>query len=392
MDGLVTTDLRSASRCHTQGEDAAGNGREHELPTIAFPIDNSINGNSADTVHLFGQSSFDLEADDISRLLRSFDMVFQLHQRSEEIRTHLERIDGILLKSRTVDGLIERVTGVLEKDLDLAVARILIRADHPVASLFRRVSPSGGGVIPSHFLANESVTTDPFVLDDPAGDLSYTLFGESDAVIGSAAVASLCPGNEDLGLLCLGSSDPHRYCGGMNTDLIASLAEKIALGIKNAWDHENAVKGMLRKHSQGVFTETFFLEYLDKEFHRAWRTRRPFSLAAMSWSSPESGCSPSPAEVTDLVLKNIRSGDVAAHGDTVSFWFLLPDTDANAAKNIAQRLLDAADERFDGELVLHVGMTEFSKDSTVLSMLIDRAKSALHKAEENSNRIVVELC
>ncbi len=39
---------------------------------------------------------------------------------------------------------------------------------------------------------------------------------------------------------------------------------------------------------------------------------------------------------------------------------------------MAQRLLDAADERFDGDLELHVGITEFSKDATVLSMLVDK--------------------
>jgi uncharacterized protein YigA (DUF484 family) len=392
MDGLVTADMCSASLHHSQGEEPPGGRPKQELAPNAFPLDDPLHGCLSEAIQVLGQPECELEEADLSRLLKSFDMVFQLHQRSQEIRTHLEKIDGILLTSRTVAGLIERVTDVLENDLDLVATRILIRADHPVSSIFGRTSPLGGAIIPSHFLANESITTDPFILDDPSGDLSHTLFGESTSVIGSAAVAYLCPDKEELGLLCLGSSDPRRYCGDMSTDLIASLAEKIALGIKNAWDHENALKGMLRKHSQGVFTETFFLEYLEKEFDRAWRNRRPFSLAVLSWSSSEPGGSPSSAEVTDFVIENMRSADVAAHGDTVSFWFLLPDTDANAAKNMAQRLLDAADERFDGDLVLHVGITEFSKDAPVLSMLIDRAKSALRKAQEAGARVVIEPC
>jgi GGDEF domain-containing protein len=178
----------------------------------------------------------------------------------------------------------------------------------------------------------------------------------------------------------------------MNTDLIASVADKIALGITNAWDHENAMRAMVKSHAQGIFNESFFFEYLDKELHRAWRNRRPFSLAAMSWSSSDSGCSPSSAEVADLVLRNIRSSDLVAQGDTVNFWSLLPDTDANAAKNMAQRLLDAAAERFDGDLALHVGITEFSKDAAVLSTLTDAAKSALRQAQEEHTRIVVRAC
>ncbi len=97
------------------------------------------------------------------------------------------------------------------------------------------------GIIPGHFLANESVTSDPFILDDPSGDLAQTLFEEAAGVMGSAAVAYLCVDQQEVGPALLGSSDPRRYCGDMNTDLIAALAEKLALGIKNAWDHENAI-------------------------------------------------------------------------------------------------------------------------------------------------------
>jgi uncharacterized protein YigA (DUF484 family) len=388
MDGLVSTDKDSASLHHSDRIETTNSSRNQDFAAMHFPVDGSI----VDTVQMLGQIEYDFEKDDLFRLLRSFDMVFQLHQRSEEIRTCLGKIDGILLNSRSVAGLIDRVTKTLETDLDLAAARILIRADHPVSFVFDRMSSSRGGIIPGHFLANESVTSDPFILDDPSGDLAQTLFGEAAGVMGSAAVAYLCVDQQEVGLLCLGSSDPRRYCGDMNTDLIAAVAEKLALGIKNAWDHENAIKKMIRKHGQGIFTETFFLECLDKEFLRAWRNRRPFSLAAMSWSSPKPGCSPSSAEVTDLILRNVRSADLVAHGDTVAFWFLLPDTAASAAKNMAQRLRDAAGERFDGDLELHVGITEFSKDATILSMLVDKAKSALREAEENSSGIVVELC
>jgi uncharacterized protein YigA (DUF484 family) len=390
MDVLATTDARPASPHHSRGEETSAGSRLQDFPPIAFPVRGPVADSSADVADFSHEAVSEFDTDDLSRLLKSFDMVFQLHQRSEEIRIHLSKIDEILMKSRTVAGLIERVTQYLERDLDLAAARVFIRGDNAVSSVISRMAPFGGGIIPNCFPAYEGGTTDPFILDDPSGDLSFTFFGGCTSVIGSAAIAYLSPDDDKLGLLCLGSSDPRRYCGDMNTDLIAGLAEKIGLGIKNAWDHENAVRRMLKGHAQGVFSEAFFMDYLQKEFQRTWRNRRPFSLAAMSWSSPE-GC-PASKEITELVSANIRSSDIVAQGDTVSLWALLPDTDAETAKNMAQRIAATADERFHGDPSLHVGITEFSKEAAVLSTLIDQAKAALRKAEENDQRIVVEIC
>jgi len=344
-----------------------------------------------DAMHVFGPSSV-IESDDLCRLLQSFDTILSLHQRSEEIRACLETIDGILLKSRTVAGVIELVTAVLEKALDLIAVRILIRADHPMSALFTLSLPKGCGLIAGDVCGKESSSVDPFVLNDATGNLCRALLGEAATHVGSAVVGPLWLDNEELGLLCLASADGQRYVHDMDTSMVAELAKKIALGLMNAFEHENASRRMLRTGSGELFNEAFFLEYVTKEFNRAWRNPRPFSIMALSWSGTQPG-HPSEEKVAAFLAGNIRSADVAAQGDAVRCWILLPDTDVSGAQHLASRLVDQATETFGTDLDLRAGITEFTTNAAVMPMLLDRAQFALARAEASEyDRIRIEAC
>lgn len=308
-------------------------------------------------------------------------MIFQLHQRSEEIRSHLAKIDHILLTSRSVAVLTDRAIRVLEQEFDLVSARILFREDHPVAASLNWASPSGAATIPPEFLANESlIVADPFVLDDPSGDLAHALFGNSASLVLSAAVANLCPEDRELGLLCLGSDDPTRYCCGMNTELIASLADKISLGILNAWHHETAVGQAITTGCDGVYSESFFREFVHKEFDRSWRSQTPFSVMAISWSSPLRHHNPPFEEVAEFFTRNVRSADLLAVGETVRLWLMLPETDLARAELVAQRLTSLFHDHFDDQFHLYFGITSFSRDASVMPVILHHAQRCLEAA------------
>jgi len=320
--------------------------------------------------------------DQNEQLLKSFDMIFRLHQRSEEIRSHLEHIDCILLNSRSVEALADNIITALETEFGLAVVRFLFKEDHPVASVFRRNASGGAGIISEDFLDSEGLfRSEPFVLDDPAGNLAHRLFGDSASLIASAAVAPLCHGDEELGLLCLGSDDPCRYCGGINTDLIASMAAKISLGILNAWDHQNSIRRAITTGIEGVYTEPFFHEYVEKEFSRAWRNGATFSLLALSWKPAYQDASACPDdEVIELLLGELRSSDLAAKGEAGKLWLLLPDTNSSGAGIVGKRLTEVSMQHFNGEFSLHIGITEFCRSAPVCSTLFQCARSALDEA------------
>lgn len=398
MDGFPTTGF--SPNCHSDhtqiSDDAGGSPRIPRCPVSPGPddtppaglhtaVDTAVCDLYEDDPPAFGDREEDC------RLIRSFDMIFQLHQRSEEIRSHLDHIDCLLLKSRTLPGLVQGLIATLESEFDLTAARILFRQDHPVAEIFKGAAPIGTGITPPGFIERESLFPSvPFVLDDPNGDLSHSLFGEATPLLSSAVAANLCVTGNELGLLCLGSDDPNRYCGGMNTDLIASLADKIALGIQNAWDHESRARESLMGSVDGIFCESFFREYLAKEFHRSWRSRNVFSLMALSWTSCLTD--QSFEEVAEQIRAQLRSSDVAAEDDSGRLWILLPDTDVNGASVVAERLSRGVVEEFDQAVMLHFGITAFSKEATSVSNLLNRAQAALTEAvESGSNNIVVNM-
>lgn len=322
-----------------------------------------------------------IEMDDQTRyLLKSFDMIFQLQQQSEEMRYLLERIDRALLTSRSPVDLTKHIVAILEQEFEVAAARILVRPDHPVASAFLWEAPSGVGIIPQDLLDAEIlIPEEPFVLDDPAGELAQSLFGEDALSLSSAAVANLGCDGEELGLLCLGSQDPDRYWGGMNTDLVAALARKLSLGLLNAWDHERGVREAIVGNVDGVYTEAFFREVLQKEFYGSWRTQMPFSLMALSWRTDSPAECTLADEIARFVTSNVRSADLVAAGDSVSLWVLLSHTPLETAQLIAERLSALAEETFEG-LELGIGITAFSRGVPVATVLLDEAWTALEQA------------
>lgn len=341
------------------------------------------------TPHIVASAAPDTESDD-SNLLRSFEMIFQLHQRTEELRSHLDKIDRVLLESRTVACLTERIIQTLKSEFDLSAARILFREDHPVASFLKWAAPTGASTIPGLFTENKARSPrDPYILDDLSGELAHLLFEEDVEHVNSALVAPLFANGEELGLLCLGSQDPCRYHEGMNTDLISSLADKTTLGIFNAWDHETSIRNALMDGVEGVYSQAFFLECLQKEFSGAWRNRSVFSLIAVSWKSSESGPIESSTEIPELFLKNLRAADIIATGDVVPLWVLLPHTEMEAAHRAADRLTEVFVERYQGRGDIYFGITEFSREAAVMPMLLKQAQTALSEAEEAEENCIV---
>jgi uncharacterized protein YigA (DUF484 family) len=334
-----------------------------------------------------GVSCYD---DENAEILRSFDMLFRVHQRSEELRGTLEKIDRVLIISRTVVGLVHRVIEIMQTEMDLISVRFLFREDHPIGDAFYFEVPPGIGTIPQALDEHEQLfQSDPYVLDEPYGPLARCLFGDASAFVASAAVASLRVEHEHLGLICLGSDDPDRYCGGINTDLIATLAEKMALGIKNAWDHECVDRRSLMGWTDGAYTESFFREYVRKEFYRSWRRHSVFAVMALSWRQTQDCPSSFHGDVMSLVQSQVRASDVVAEGETVKLWLLLPETGMDGARCAAERIKLALHGSFGDRLRSAIGITEFSRDAAVMSMLMNHARLALNEATDGEGDGIV---
>lgn len=322
---------------------------------------------------------------DSQRVAESLERIVRAQNRLEQIRLSLEEVSSIALTCRTVAGFIESVTRHLESSLDLVAVRVLLVHNPNVSEIFRRGKPYGGGIAAGDLGLSDCES--PFFLDSES-DALQELFGEATGIVASAAVSHLVDGTRPFGLLCLGSGDPERYANVKSTVLIRALTEKVSLGLLNALDHENTTRSLWPTKMKGIYNEAFFREYLQKEFSRSRRSGRPFTLMAVSWRDNDNEAFAA-EELMDLFRRNARAGDVAAAGQSVELWLLLPETEAAVGEKVAERLLSLCRVVFP-ETAVNIGITEFSKSAAATSVLLNQAQEALEEAVAGNLPIVTK--
>jgi uncharacterized protein YigA (DUF484 family) len=322
-----------------------------------------------------GECSMPLAGSDSQRVAESLERIVRAQNRLEQIRLSLDEVGHIALACRTVAGFIESVTRHLESSLDLVAVKVLLISDQDIFEIFQRNTPYGGGIV--------SVDLGRFRGESPSflhseSDALGAYFEDAAGIVASAAISHLMDGQRPFGVLCLGSGDPLRYVNVKSTVLIRALTEKISLGLLNALDHENAGRSLWLTSAKGLYNEIFFREYLQKEFNRSCRSGKPFTLMALSWKGGDDEAF-SEKELRDLFRRNVRAGDVAAEGESVSLWLLLPETESAVGEKVAERLLSLCKVVFPNTAV-NIGITEFSRSVAATSLLLNQAQEALEEA------------
>ncbi len=128
--------------------------------------------------------------------------------------------------------------------------------------------------------------------------------------------------------------------------LLHTLADLIAGALHNSLAFQKAQEQAITDGLTGVKTHRFFMDALSKEWKRSTRTGRPFTLALIDVDRFKSVNDLQGHLEGDLVLKRLgetfergcRSTDVVARYGGDEFVILMPETDAEQALHLAQRL------------------------------------------------------
>ncbi len=151
----------------------------------------------------------------------------------------------------------------------------------------------------------------------------------------------------------------------------------------------------------GLYNRVQFNESLSVETKRTVRYKTPLSLIMFdidrfkpindTYGHQAGDCVLQ--ELTDLVARNIREQDVAARWGGEEFMLLIPDNDAQNAKQLAEKLRTEIEKScFYGvcSVTCSFGVTQFRNDDSVESFT-KRVDSAMYKAKDNGrNRVEVE--
>lgn len=227
---------------------------------------------------------------------------------------------------------------------------------------------------------------------------------EPDAGVRSAALLPLIRQGLLIGSLHLGSRDPERYDAGSGTKFLDRLAAIAAIAIESMLNRERLRRAGMTDGLTGVHNRRYFDHRSLIEFSQAVRHRYPLACLFLDidhFKAINDGHG-HPAgdevlrQVGGLILRSLRTGDLAARYGGEEFIVLLPRTDQAGAREVAERIRQMVQEAPfvtpEGGTIgatLSVGLAMLPAGATSFADLLAAADRALYQAKRSGrNRTV----
>lgn len=227
---------------------------------------------------------------------------------------------------------------------------------------------------------------------------------EPGAAMRSAALLPLIRQGLLIGSLHLGSRDPERYDTTSGTKFLDRLSAIAAIAIESMLNRERLRRAGMTDGLTGVHNRRYFDHRSLIEFSQAVRHRYPLACLFLDidhFKAINDGHG-HPAgdevlrQVGGLILRSLRTGDLAARYGGEEFVVLLPRTDLPGAREVAERIrLMVQDAPFvtpEGGTVgatLSVGLAMLPTDATSFAELLSAADRAVYEAKRaGRNRTV----
>jgi diguanylate cyclase (GGDEF)-like protein len=216
-------------------------------------------------------------------------------------------------------------------------------------------------------------------------------FAAPGAEPGDAFLVPLVADDEPLGLALLTDRARGRFGPDEHAAALA-VADVAAIGVKNARRFQALERVGLRDRETGAYNLAYFVDYAGKEFYKARRYGRAFSLVVLSIDNAEqvrreAGREQHRKAMRDLVAavsRVVRDADILAKVSEGEYYVLLPETDyfgalmfvRRAAEEIRREAsIQALEERVP--LLLTLGAATFPKDGEDFDELLHWCRARL---------------
>lgn len=223
--------------------------------------------------------------------------------------------------------------------------------------------------------------------------------------IRSQAAVSLCVGDQVLGVLVIGSS-VHREMSVAETERLRVISRQSSISVHNALLHDELERLSVTDRLTELYNHGHFQQRLEEEFRRAERFGHTLALIMLDIDNfkifNDTYGHPRGDKVLQTVSAAIRSNlreiDVAARYGGEEFVVLLPETDADGALAVAERIRKdvEATQFIVGENIppvhqsVSAGVAAYPAHAGKASALVDEADRAMYVAKrEGKNRVRV---
>lgn len=182
--------------------------------------------------------------------------------------------------------------------------------------------------------------------------------------------------------------------------------------LASVWDMSERVAMMQEIEQQaktdyltGLYNRRAFIAFAERELERARRYQKPLAVLAIDIDFFKKINDSYGHSVGDLTLQKfaavchevLRESDLLGRIGGEEFAILLPETDANQAQEISDRLrnclaecqVTSPDITISIQFTVSIGITLFTGDTTNIDDLLNRADTALYQAKNNGRDQVV---
>ncbi|MGE3538877.1 MAG: diguanylate cyclase [Candidatus Tectimicrobiota bacterium] len=209
------------------------------------------------------------------------------------------------------------------------------------------------------------------------------------------AVANLVVAREIIGLIGLYRFAHEPFSAGQ-TRLLSTLANQVALALRNAREYRKTQEMALRDGLTRLYNHAAFQDFLDREFEAFRRYSRPLSLLIFDIDHFKAINDTYGHQTGDYILKelaalsqgSVRKTDLLARYGGEEFALVLPDTDLQRAQILAERIWRKVQEHHfvHGDTILHITISLGLASAGTLHVankeeLIRSADAALYRAK-----------
>jgi diguanylate cyclase (GGDEF)-like protein len=331
----------------------------------------------------------------------------QLQHRSRELRT-IHTIGREISSSLDPQVVFNRISANLQRILDAPFLFLSLRHRGATESYMEYVAHNGVVQPRPERPLGEGFTSwivesrRPLLLGDIQVDRDSLPCAPVvlDPVVRSILAAPLTVHHETIGVLCVQSSRQSAYTVD-HLSVLTTIAQQAAIAIENARNYQLATVDQLTH----LYLRDFFQRKLEEEQARARRYGSTFAVLMLDldWFkeiNDRLGHMTGDRflqRVGDVIRDSMRAADIPCRWGGEEFCVLLPETDRDGARAIADRIRARV-----GELVMHVGKDAVRTTLSVgiscyptdtpgaLQALLERADQALYAAKQaGRNRVLM---
>ncbi len=234
-------------------------------------------------------------------------------------------------------------------------------------------------------------TGEPIIMDDTQNDQ----FKQSDASrVNSILCLPLLLNGVPIGVVNMTNKKDKEKFSQDDLDLMKTLADQAAVAINNAQLYELAVTDGLTK----LFIHRYFQQKLQGEIRRSERYKHPTSVIITDIDFFKKFNDTYGHQVGDFVLEetarvfknSVREVDIACRYGGEEFAVVLPETNAEGALKMAERIREAIEKHeFKDEngkkyeVRISVGVATYPENAKDSASLVKAADTALYESKEN---------